>query len=285
MRMSPMVAGVALAALLALLCVGEVPGIWIGVPLEELVWESDLIVVGYLRGVVERRRDYGKANLVVEEVLWGRDVPRELTVKWGYDIVMASGCAERSRADGERMIWLLTRGRTRNMAFARHPGRRRPLEQRDDVLRALKAWPVFARSTGRGRRSHFELVFRNTTANPVEIPRLAISRGRLELSPEVRLVLTKRLEDSTEIEVPPLPGMIRGDWDKSRVTVAPRSEYKLTFKPSRIYRLGKGTVYRLTFEIDGFPSAKEVNRVGLYEPIRKKAKRPPARPRRRSSVS
>ena len=59
---------------------------WVMLPLEELVCDSDLIVVGTLSSVSEYSKngmDYAQGTITVDETIWGAVPPGEtLTLKW-----------------------------------------------------------------------------------------------------------------------------------------------------------------------------------------------------------
>jgi hypothetical protein len=267
------VAGVlATVMLLALLSIGRLPAALVAKTLEQLVLESDLIVVGALSDV----RDYGLSGsgvLKVKEVLCGTGVPQELALRWELPTdIEVGGCRpprqKRPHPDEEDMVWLLVRSRKKRAVRVEDYGRRRPLSEKGSVVQLLEEMPVLARRSlskgGWGGNTYIDLVFRNVTERPVQIPKFAASHGRLILAPGAGLVLTKSLEGSTEVRVNPIRGKVRSEDKELTFTVPARSEHKVTFKPSRIYRLEKGTFYRFSFTLEGFPSVKDMNRAHFY---------------------
>ncbi|MDP2898331.1 MAG: hypothetical protein Q8Q12_17475 [bacterium] len=272
-------AAVALAgmALIALVSTGQLLGIMVVWPVEWLVCSSDIIVVGPLRRVTDWAY-YRTGTVEVKEVIWGVRVPKRLEVREATSDIIQRRFFGRRVPDAPERVWFLTKdgpGKFRVGHADRH-------YTASEVIRALEESPVFARRVGVGHNPPIELVFRNFAKESVAIPRFAVGGGRLALSSGVRVSLSKILEDGTEVEVRHLPSAIKRDEGKTAITVPGRSEYKVTFKPSRIYALEDGTYYKLTFEIEGYPSNNKFNWAGFYQPAKKKAKAQPA-PVRQSS--
>lgn len=246
-------------------------------PLDRLVLESDLVVVGALCDA----QDFGISGsgvLKVKEVLWGTNVPQQLALRWERPTdVVAPGCQSARRRqphpDEDDMVWLLVREGAASARCDSYSDRRRPLTEKTKVIEFLEEMPVFARRSLAERKwwdPYVDLVFRNTSREAVEIPSFARKGSGLVFAPQARLLLTKWLEDRTEVEVLPLRGRIMCKQAGPMITVPARSEYKITFKPSRMYPLEKGMHYALRFDVDGFPPVKNTNRVSVYLPSGKK---------------
>lgn len=240
-------------------------------PVEWVVCDSDIIVVGPLRRVTDWGY-YRTGTVEVKEVIWGVRVPKRVEVTETTSDIIQRRFFGRRAPDARERVWFLTRDKPGRFRVGHADRDYTPSE----VVRALQESPVFARRVGVGPNPPIELVFRNFAHKPVAIPRFAVSRGRLALSTGVSVTLSKRLEDGTDVRVPHVPGAIKRDEDKATVTVPARSEYTVTFKPSRIYALEHGTYYRLTFEIEGFPSSNKFNWAGFSQPAEKKPKAQPA---------
>lgn len=114
---------------------------WIVISLESAVKDSDLVVTGTLHDVSEETRegvDYGKGEITVDEVLWGRaEVGEKLTLVWQNASDIECPRVEHREHRNKRAIWLLTR-RPGGEVAADNPGRFVPAEKRDRVLELLR---------------------------------------------------------------------------------------------------------------------------------------------------
>lgn len=113
---------------------------WMLVPLEELVQQSDLIVVGTLYGVSRHTQngiDYEQGTILIDEVIWGSaNAGDSLTLKWQNESELICPRVEHRPNQGITGIWLLTGGAD-GVVRANYPGRFVELSERTMVERFL----------------------------------------------------------------------------------------------------------------------------------------------------
>src|SRR5262249_6802017 len=128
------------AAILTLFLSCPAWAMWALIPLDQLVQDSDLIVVGTLGDVTEYSSagtDYGQGTIVVDDVIWGDVQPNDLlTLKWQNPTTLACPRVEHSGEQGQKAIWLLTKGNLGEVR-ANYPGRFVRLADRAKVERIL----------------------------------------------------------------------------------------------------------------------------------------------------
>lgn len=174
---------------------------WAYVSVEELVQETDLIVVGTLRDVSEHTAadvDYGQGRIEVREVIWGKVSPGDsLLLKWSNPSGVICPRVEHDSNRGEG-IWLLTR--EGEAVAADYPGRFVEMSERRRVEAALARSPVVLRAesywVGRDAPMSFTVVYRNVSSAPREFPAVAFDAGRLRLSHGSRLDVKVELDDA-----------------------------------------------------------------------------------------
>lgn len=134
-----------LAAVVLLAPASSAWGRWAYVSLEELVAESDFVVVGTLTDVVQfsdLSQDYGRGIITVEEVLWGR-IGRGQRVVLAWDNGMGVICPRLEHAEnqGNRGVWLLTASPTGHVR-ADYPWRFRGLSEKAKIVELLASRPA-----------------------------------------------------------------------------------------------------------------------------------------------
>jgi hypothetical protein len=204
---------------------------WGYVTLETLVQQSDLIVVGTLRGVSEHtdgETDYGQGHVVVREVIWGRVAPGDgLLLKWSNPSGLACPRVEHRHSEGEEGIWLLTA--EGGHVEANYPGRFVKLGERAAVESALARFPVSLRGgkyfVTPGEPLTFTVVYRNSSDKPRSFPGVDFAGGLLRLGPGSRLNVKVELKGQ-ERRLQLAGGMT---WDRglAPVTVAARGEHRV----------------------------------------------------------
>jgi hypothetical protein len=121
---------------------------WAIIPLDELVRDSDLIVIGTLYSAAENDSGIGEGRILVDEIIGGRaktlsDVPLKsgdsLIIRWADDWACAAGMHMRRR--GEKGLWLV-RVEADNTVSAAYPGRFISLDERTEVTRLLRKAPI-----------------------------------------------------------------------------------------------------------------------------------------------
>ncbi len=120
---------------------------WKYIPLNELVADSDLIVVGTLTNVRllnEPKKHHGmleyEASLHIEEYLGGRTNPgTECRFRWNYHPGLSANI-DRSKDIGKKLIWLLNEAKDENgLSYwtAGRPDRDLELDQLDTIRRMV----------------------------------------------------------------------------------------------------------------------------------------------------
>ncbi|MET0649385.1 MAG: hypothetical protein ABW208_22475 [Pyrinomonadaceae bacterium] len=255
---------------------------WGYVPLEELVQESDLIIVGTLRDVREHtadETDYGEGQIVVREVIWGEVAPGDsLLLKWQNESAVTCPRVEHKYNANEEGVWLLKRDG--EAVRADYPGRFIEPSKRRAVEAALERSPVVLRSDKNwvkpGEPMRFSVVYRNVSNAPRTFPGLAFEGGNLRLSSGSRLAFKVTFDSGDAYGMARLSGRVEQDKGLAPVAVPPRGEHRveidlremLAAEPSENYS------YDVTLRFDGLP---RTNELGFYlgEPLSLRPKAPP----------
>ena len=131
-------------ALLAIMSVTSSFGAWAVVSLEELVAESDLIVVGTLHSATEDHEGIGRGRIEIEEIVSGKartlegrplSVGDNLRINWADNWACAQGMHE--RRIGEKGVWLLDILEDGTVSAA-YPGKFTKLEDLFEIRRLLR---------------------------------------------------------------------------------------------------------------------------------------------------
>lgn len=283
-------------ALLMLICLpAAAQAMWAAVPLDELVQESDLIVVGTLHDVKEHSdgtTDFGEGRIDVREVVWGDVSPGDsLTLKWENASAVACPRIEHQDNAGKEGLWLLTR--SGDAVSANYPGRFVNLSERRNVELALRRTPVVLRADSYlvkpGEPMRFSVVYRNASNDPRTFPGLAFEDGDIHVSSGTRLTLNKTFCDGELNAVPRLTARVVRDSGLAPVTVPPRGERRTEFdlREMLVARPPEVGTYTLAFEFGGLPRTNVIS-LDLGEPFSLQPQPPPSidysRPFRASSV-
>lgn len=254
--------------LLALLCLPATAlASWAHVPVETLVQESDVIVVGTLRDVSEYtadETDYGRGRIEVREVIWGRVSPGDsLQLRWSNSTHVVCPRVEHQGNANKEGIWLLTGdGETYR---ADYPGRFVDKSGRKQVERALANSPVVLRSdkyfVGPGEPMTFSVVYRNVSDSERAFPGLAFEGGDLRVSPGSRLAVTVMFDDGEIHGAAGLSGRVVRDSGLAPVNVPPRGEHRLRLDLREMLTAtpGENDSYNVTFKFSGLPRTNELD--------------------------
>src|SRR4029078_9870564 len=113
---------------------------WMLIPIEDLVQDSDLIAVCTLSGVSEHTKngiDYAQGTILIDEVIWGSaNGGDSLTLKWQNHSGLVCPRVEHRHRQGTKGIWLLT-VEPDGTVRANYPGRFVELRERANVERFL----------------------------------------------------------------------------------------------------------------------------------------------------
>ena len=231
---------------------------WVMLPLEELVCDSDLIVVGALSSVSEYSKngmDYGQGTITVDETIWGAVPPGEtLTLKWeNPSNLMCPRVGRRDNSD-KMGIWLLTLSSDREVR-ANHPGRFVELDHKEKVAKILSRKNICVRidtwSFFSGEPATVSLVLRNPTQGEMQFPGLAYQDGRLYISPDVTLTLHNDSGRNGK-EIDRLSDRVFVSDDVAPISVGDYQEHKITLDLRRIFDLNAEGHYTLRFKVKGF---------------------------------
>ena len=164
-------------------------------PLENLVQDSDIIVIGTLERLSQYTHngmDYAQGRIVIDEVVWGSANPGDLlTLKWQNKSGLVCPRVEHGHNEGKQGIWLLTVDPGGGVR-ANYPGRFVGLDQRSSVVRCLTknllslraAQPFYTAD----EPVNVSLVFRKPTQEFIEFPGVEYRDGQLLMAPGVSLV-------------------------------------------------------------------------------------------------
>lgn len=243
----------------------KVSAMWNSIPLDDVVRDSDVIVVGTLSDVGESSWagwDFGNGTITVNDVLWGdAHVGDRLRLRWDNPSDLACPRVEHAPIAGVRCIWLLTRSRDGSVR-ADHPCRSISTESRAAVLRSLAGErKTVCLRADRTRYSSSDagvvtLVFRNPSGAPVSYPGVQAVAGSLRIDPRVRLTLCEGFE-SNGPEITPNPGTIIVSSDVPPIVVPPGGEVHVWIFVRLIFDLGPGT-YRFCASVEGYEPSNSV---------------------------
>ena len=275
-------------ALLLFLLVGlplSVRGEWAQVSVEELVQESDVIVVGTLRDVSEYtadETDYGQGRIEVREVIWGRVAQGDsLLLKWHNASALACPRVEHRGHGNLEGIWLLTRDG--EDVKADYPGRFVEMSKRRQVEAALARSPVVLRAddywVGLGEPMHITVVYRNASKAPLTFPGLAFEDGFLRLSPGSRLSVKATLAGGASSRAARLTGRVLRDRVPAPVTVQPGSEYRveIALRDLLASEPVDGESFEVMLRLEGQPPTNEL-RLWVGDPLSLMTQAPPPPP-------
>ncbi len=240
--------------LIALL-VRPLPSFAMGVifSVDDLVPQSDLIVVGKLTNVSEYSSDgmdYGLGRIVVSEVIWGTAAPGDwLDLRWQNETGLVCPRIEHSSAISQEGIWLLTRSPDGTVR-ADDWGRFVALDQRTEVERAIARHPICVRSANYHDATaapYVTVVFRNSGARAREFPGIEFRDRTLLIGPGIDIRLIS-LKDPNRAPVAWYPNGVRVTNDLSPVVVAPRGERRIEVDLSALTKIDPDAAYDLSLK-------------------------------------
>ena len=239
---------------------------WAFIPLEQLVQDSDFIIVGTLSDVSHWSTngiDYGRGTISVDEVIWGEVTAGELfTLKWQNETGLICPRVEHKEREGHKGIWLLTRGPGTGVR-ADYPLRFVELKQRDLVERALVEKKVCTRSLSWVLSPedpiYVSIVLRNATPSAINVPMIEFVNGYLRLSPEVELTVSKGWEPEEIIE--PIPGRISITEGMTPMVLYAGQEHRIKLNLRDLFDITSSESYSFHVRIKGLGSG---NGQGFY---------------------
>jgi hypothetical protein len=253
-------------------CSSSSLAMWRIPPLDELVHDSDIIVIGTLEQVSEYTQngmDYGQGSILIDEVVWGMENPGGLlSLKWQNESILACPRVEHRHNEGKKSIWLLT-VEPDGSVRANNPGRVVELGERPRVEQCLANSFVSLRSWRYSfspeEPVNVSLVFRNPTQDFIMFPGVEYRDGQLMVGPGVSLELyaiySHQCHD-VEPEIPnPLPGRLKASKSLTPIMVAPRQEFRLVLNLRTLFAIPDNRLYCLRLRVHGFERA---NDIGIY---------------------
>ncbi len=228
-------------------------GNWFFIPLREVMAESDLIVVGTLRGVREWSwlgTDAGRGTIEVTEVLWGSARRGDhLELRWENHGGLECARVEHRWNANKPRVWLLTRG-PRGTVRADYQGRAMSPAQKPAVVRILTMQPVILRMR---QGASAALAFRNATKKPLKLPVSSYKDGRLFLAQGTTVSLYSRAFSGKRTPVRPRAGAIVPQPQPRWVVVPPGGEIPMAeIDLSRVFALCKETSYEVEIRVGGY---------------------------------
>jgi hypothetical protein len=255
-----------------LILIGSCPvwsfSMWALIPLDELVQDSDLIVIGTLNEVSEYSQDgmdYAQGSILIEEVVWGAaKAGQALALKWQNTTGLVCPRVEHRHDQGKKGIWLLTAEDNGEVVRANYPGRFLALSDRSKVERILVRKKVSLRCAkyvyGNDEPVTVSLVLRNATASPIEFPGIEYKDGRLVTNPDIAFSLFSGAGDEPAL-IDPIPERILLSENLPAILVSPGNEFRITVDLRTLFEVVPDKYYGFTANLKGFAPA---NGMGFY---------------------
>lgn len=215
-------------------------GMWARVPTEDLVRDSNLIVVGTLQQVSEYSDgeiDYRQGVIVVHEVLWGDARAGErLTLKWQNLSGLVCPRVEHDGNENVKGVWLLTLDTGDNSVRADYPGRFVELEKQTEVESWLESGLFIDGGSFQVDEPFIiTVIFRNASESEKRFAGLSFSNGLLFLSPQSKLITSRYMDDGDLQPLRPKANSILFLQDGNSIVVPPSGEVKATFDLKSLY--------------------------------------------------
>jgi len=231
---------------------------------EELVHDSDLIVVGTLDNVSEYSRygiDYAQGTISVDEVIWGASQPGEiLTLKWKNESGVVCPRVDHRGNQKTKAIWLLT-VTDDGVVHANYPDRFVDLAERSKVEQSLVKDKVRLRTTKDfcppNEPLIVSLVFRNATQNPIAFPGVENNDGRLILSPGLVLTVRHGFGDGLTVDKS-IPGKVVSSKTLAPIIVPPQQEFTVAVDLKEFFLIANDEEYLVKLRAKGFGRESDI---------------------------
>jgi len=238
---------------------------WALVPLDDLVQDSDLIVVGALDSVSEYSQsgmDYGHGTILIDEVIWGAASAGEsVTLKWQNKSGLVCPRVEHRENQGKKAIWLLTVEHA-GVVRANYPGRFVDLSKRTEVEQILRKKPLCLRAAkyafGADEPVNVSMVFRNPTQSSIAFPGVEFRDGQLLVSPRVALTLFSGYGETQKI-TSPLQGRVVSSKNAAPILVEPGQEFRLTVDLRKLFTISVEETYDAQLRVTGFGRSNAID--------------------------
>ncbi|HKA17687.1 MAG TPA: hypothetical protein VKN18_05165 [Blastocatellia bacterium] len=245
--------------ILAWLAVSSVPSsaMWAYISTEELVQDSDLIVVGTLDNVTEYSKngiDFAQGTITVEEAIWGTASPGSiLTLKWQNESDLVCPRVEHRHNQKKSGIWLLN-VQNDGVVQANYPGRFVDLSERTTVEQGLVRNKIRLRTTQLffppNEPLIVSMVFRNAMQDPVAFPGVEYNNGRLTFGPGLVLAVRHGYGEGLTIDKP-IPGRVVMSRTLAPIIVAPRQEVTVGIDVRELFSIANDQTYVLQLRSKG----------------------------------
>lgn len=206
-----------------------------GVPLADVVQDSDIIVIGTLTQVREysdKGMDYGSGTIRVKEMIWGAVLKdQHLTLTWENPTGVICPRTEHKGEENKKGIWLLTFDRQGN-ARADYPERFAKLKDKDKVIDALMKKNVRLKVSKRDilpdEPIEISLIFRNPTTQRQLYSGLEYSNGYLYSNSKIELELLRGWGEEPK-KIAPLANKIFVSETLLPILIEPGQEHRIAF--------------------------------------------------------
>ena len=233
------------------------------ISIEELVHDSDLIVVGILNNVSEYSQygiDYAQGTISVDEVIWGAAQPGEvLTLKWKNESGVVCPRVDHRLNQNRKAIWLLTTHD--GEVHANYPGRFVDLAERSKVEQSLVKDKVRLRTTKDfcppNEPLIVWLVFRNATQTPIAFPGVENNDGRLILSPDLVLTVRHSYGESLTVDKS-IPGKVIFSKTLAPIIVQPQQEFTVAIDLKEFFLIANDKEYFANLRVKGFGRESDI---------------------------
>lgn len=255
---------------LSLFCVSK--AMEVRYPLDVLVHESDIIVVGTLQDVSEFTKDgvdYGEGKILVEEVLWGNArVGEKLLLKWRNASAIMCPRDEHAHNKDKKLVWLLTSSDT-GVVYASNSGRVVKLDKLSEVKNLMIETHIILDGeklfVPKDAPLNVTLKIRNYSNSEKNLPGFKIENGLLYLNPKLKLNLSTyppNFENLINYKLIPLKLSDRViiSNDVPPITMSPRSDvsFDLDLRPYFGSELKSDKNYSASFNFKDFSQSNEV---------------------------
>lgn len=261
------------------------------IPVEDLIQDSEIIVVGTLTNVSEHSKDdmdYGEGNIIVEEVLFGNVKKGEkLLLKWSNPSNLGCPRTEHSHHKNIKAIWLLNTS-DKGEVYANHSGRFVRLSKLNLIKKIMTNTKVSLYSdelfVKLNEPLNVTLKIRNYSHNEKRLPGFEVKDGILFLNPDLKLNLSmlpsnySQLVDYEKIPLKPSERVIISK-DVPPIVIPPKTDvtFGLDLRPFFGSSLKRGETYTASFKFRGHSESDEAEFIIESESAKSDASTPPIR--------
>ncbi|HYF04328.1 MAG TPA: hypothetical protein VEC36_13175 [Patescibacteria group bacterium] len=239
--------------LLLFLCAFKTSALEVQIELEELVRESEIIVIADLSKIGkwnDEKYDYGSGVLTVRKAVWGNYKPGDhINFTWKNGRNVACPREEYTDTRGNFNIWILSFDDEGKIITGTNQ-RVRPLEEEARIDSILKEHPFFIKPQNRlspeNSPIEISLVYRNTHNHPIKIPAISFKNNKLYLNSAYRVHFDGR-------------DILKTNFLKTNdsLQIAPRSEYSVVIPVCEIGEINTKGYHTMTLYEEKYPVGGE----------------------------